>query len=32
MRRFEVSEIGPCKFVQLSFVGLGDDKEEIVLE
>jgi hypothetical protein len=32
MRRFGVSEVGPRKFAQLSFVGLRDDKEEIVLE
>ena len=32
MRPFEVSEVGPRKFAQLSFAGLCDDKEKIVLE
>jgi hypothetical protein len=32
MRRFVMSEVGPRKFAQLSFEGLRDDKEEIVLE
>jgi hypothetical protein len=32
MRPFEVSEVRPRKFAQLNFVGLRDDKEEIVLE